>query len=60
VQMMMGCRNGAKGTIVRPFPWREATDGTYEAPGPEYVPVQWADGTRGFEARGHVVLTAAY
>jgi hypothetical protein len=37
------------GTIIKPFYWREATDGTYKAPARHYLPVEWDDKTKGFE-----------
>jgi hypothetical protein len=44
-----GLASGKVVTIIPNFSWRNATDGTYRAPGPDQVPVQYKeDGVIGF------------
>ena len=49
VDTRMGVRR--RGTVVKPFNWREATDGTYSSPFDYHAPfvwVAWDDGTKGW------------
>lgn len=48
----MGVR--LSGKVVRPFWWKESTDGTYKEPRADHVPVQWDDGTKGYIWEYHV------
>ncbi len=52
VRTIMGVRRS--GVVARRFFWRESTDGTYSDPPIEYVPVEWDDGTRGYESPKHI------
>lgn len=36
------------GTVIRPVYWKDCDDGTYKAPDPWDVCVQWDDGTKGY------------
>lgn len=45
---LSGISSGAHVTVIAPFFWREAEDGTYTPPGPNQVPIRYADGRRGF------------
>jgi len=53
----MGVRE--RGRVVKPFPWKDCTDGQYRPPGPrERVAwIQWEDGTRGWIHRVFLRLT---
>lgn len=51
----MGCR--MEGSVIPPFNWKEADDGTYRSPeraDGKVVWVQWADGSRGWICESHV------
>lgn len=52
VTKTMGAR--LNGVIVDSFYWRESTDGTYNEPKPDYLPVAWDDGTQGYCYTGHL------
>lgn len=52
VKTTMGIRK--TGTIVKPFYWKDSTDGTYKEPGPGYYPVKWDDGTKGWHFKHHM------
>lgn len=52
VKTIVGVRR--TGIIIRPFYWRESTDGTYCAPKPSYIAVVWDDGTRGYAYKLHL------
>jgi hypothetical protein len=46
--------NGAngEGVLIKFFPWKESTDGTYSIPNnKDHVAVQWDNGTKGYECR---------
>lgn len=47
VRRVVGCQ--MSGVVVRPFFWKDSTDGTYKAPEGEVVWVQWDHGTKGWE-----------
>jgi hypothetical protein len=50
----MGVRR--KGTITKPFHWKQSDDGTYKEPGKGYHPVQWSDGTKGYHHKHHMKI----
>lgn len=53
VRKVMGV--ALSGVIVKPFHWKQSTDGTYRAPDDhEHVPVEWDDGTKGYVSRYHI------
>lgn len=47
VERVAGCH--LRGVVVNRFPWRCSTDGTFKAPEASDIPVQWDDGTKGYE-----------
>lgn len=54
VRADMGTRKTGK--VIAWFNWRDADDGTYKEPDREnYVPVQWDDGTKGFEPISNLI-----
>lgn len=55
VRTTMGVR--LEGTIVEAFYWKNSTDGTYDTPKPDYVPVEWTDGTKGYSWMYHIERT---
>lgn len=49
-------RSGVRvGEVIGRFPWRNATAGLYKCPEPNYVPVRWPDGTKGYYAPEELV-----
>jgi hypothetical protein len=54
VTRTMGVRRS--GIVVKPFPVEQANDGTYRSPAMGSVPVQWEDGTKGYEHPQHLAV----
>lgn len=48
VSFCSGLASGRRVTVIAPFDWRAAEDGTYRPPGPHEIPVRYPDGRRGF------------
>lgn len=54
VKKTMGIRQ--KGVVVKPFYWKDSTDGTYKEPGKDYIPIEWEDGTKGYAFAGYLKM----
>jgi hypothetical protein len=52
VKKTMGIR--MSGTIVKPFYWKQSTDGTYKAPDKREQAVEWDNGTKGYSFIDHI------
>jgi hypothetical protein len=52
VSRTMGIRR--TGVVTKPFPVDQSNDGTYYSPAMGKVPVQWDDGTKGYEHAQHL------
>jgi hypothetical protein len=55
VETTMGVKRVGK--IIKPFYWKDSTDGTYKAPeSKKYLPVQWNDGLKGYHNQKYLKL----